>query len=162
MYCVLYNHPSFNSVVRAISSNAQIEAGLNDIDMNRSSVPLVQVSARKRCRKDGITSVAAALSKIAETSTSQQPIVFQDSSSVPKTGPNIMHLESATRLVSAISRLTYVESKHTGGIDSIPLEKIDPAKNTRWLLKNRLAQTHKFIMFAMYSMNKTSEIVDGN
>lgn len=90
-------------MVRAIPPNTQTEVGLNEIEVSRSSITPAQTSVRKGRTEDGIESVAAALSKIKETSTTPQPIVLQDSGSVLATDPNIMQLESATKVASSVT-----------------------------------------------------------
>ena len=160
MHCVFHNHPSLDAVVRSIPPNAQIEAGLNEIDANRPSIPPAQTSSRKRRREDGIESVAAALGKIAETSTSPQPIVIQDSASVAATDPNIMQLERASKMASTVTRLMELEGKIMSSINSLATDNMASSDNTRLLLENRLAQTRKVIDSAMSSMDDRVEDVN--
>ena len=77
MHCVFYNHPSLDAVIIAILPNAQIEAGLKEVEATRASFSPPQTSSKKRRREEGIESVAAALNKVAETSSTPQPIVVQ-------------------------------------------------------------------------------------
>ena len=78
MHCVFYGHPSLEAVVRALPSDAQLESGIE------KSVPSFNFRdswssrrTRKRKREEGTDALAAAISSLASSQQSEQPIVLQ-------------------------------------------------------------------------------------
>lgn len=66
---------------------AQIEAGIGDIDANRASIPShEQFYSRKRRREYRMESVAAVITKMAESSTKTQLVLIQEARTVLSRG----------------------------------------------------------------------------
>lgn len=83
-----------------------MEAGIEDIDAKWAASPPGQhTSARKRRRDEGISYVAAAISKMAESSTMPHPIVIQDAGSPAAADPNMLQLERVTKGTSTVTSL---------------------------------------------------------
>ena len=134
MLCVLYNHLILDAVIRALPPSAQIEAGLNEIEATRASIPAPKTFSRKRRRKDDIEAVTAALSKIDKTSSTSQPMMIQESNSADVTDHSLIHLERATKVPSKVTSFMALESKINGSIDSFPNDSTESATSTRILL----------------------------
>lgn len=135
---VFRNLSSLEAVLRALPANTQIAAEVGDLDKNRSHKPTDQSSARKRKREEVIQSVAAAIYKMAEMSSSPQLILIQEARS--SLDSNIMGIENSTKLSSPATSLMEIEAKNPT-IQSIQGNEFDPSYYetvNRQLLERRL------------------------
>ena len=159
MHCVFQRHPSLDAVIRALPETAQIEAVIGDNEDSRQSCPPGQrTSARKRRRDEGLSSVARAISKMAESSTSPQPIVIQDRSAATACDPEMMQLERATNFVvfkteSTVTQLMELESQILVRIDALSSSVLDETSNSKkCVLESRLRKPRKMIENAISSI----------
>ena len=154
MHCVFQRHPSLDAVIRALPETAQIEAGIGDIVDSRQSFPPEQrTSGRKRRRDEGLSSVARAISKMAESSTKPQPIVIQDGSAATSCDPELMQLERAKKVASTVTQLMEMESQILVRINALSFNVLAETSNSnKFVLKNRLRKGRKMIDNAMSSI----------
>lgn len=136
--CFLFHrHPSLDAAMRALPPNAQIEAGLNVIGANRSTK--IGTFTHIVRREDDVESVAAASGKIAEASSTSQPILIQEEASASLRYQDLVHLKKATKMASTVTNFMKLVSKTIASIHALEGNREEAVNSMRRLLETRLA-----------------------